>query len=84
MAAWGVLRAEDVLILVSKGGSTRELVTLIPGCKAIGATLLAVTENAQSAIATAADAVLLLHTASEPDPFNMPGDGVHPFGYCCV
>ena len=67
----GVLRAEDVLILVSKGGSTRELVTLIPGCKAIGATLLAVTENAQSAIATAADAVLLLHTASEPDPFNM-------------
>lgn len=67
----GVLRAEDVLILVSKGGSTRELVTLVPGCKAIGAKLLAVTENPDSVIARAADVVMLLKTESEPDPFNM-------------
>ena len=67
----GVLRPEDVLILVSKGGGTRELTPLAAQGKAIGAKLVAVTENARSVIGRAADAVLLLHTDSEPDPFNM-------------
>ncbi len=67
----GVLRPEDVLILVSKGGGTRELTPLAAQGKAIGAKLVAVTENARSVIGCAADAVLLLHTDSEPDPFNM-------------
>lgn len=67
----GVLREEDVLILVSKGGGTRELTPLAAQGKAIGAKLIAVAENAKSVIGRAADAVLLLHTESEPDPFNM-------------
>lgn len=67
----GVLQKEDILILVSKGGSTRELVTLVPPCQRIGATLIALTENPDGVIARAANLVMLLKTESEPDPFNM-------------
>ena len=67
----GLLQEGDVLILISKGGNTEELVTLIPACKTKKATLIGVSEDPESAIAKNADIFLEIKTDREPDPFNM-------------
>ena len=67
----GLLQEGDVLILISKGGNTEELVTLIPACKTKKALLIGVSENPESAIAKNADIYLEIKTDREPDPFNM-------------
>jgi KpsF/GutQ family protein len=67
----GFLQKDDVLILVSKGGNTVELVNLIPACKTKGAKLIAVTENPESIMAKQADILLKVKADKEPCPFNM-------------
>lgn len=67
----GVLQPGDVLILVSKGGNTKELVQLIPACKTKKATLIGVTENPESVIAREADIFLKVKVEKEPCRFNM-------------
>ena len=67
----GVLQKEDILILVSKGGNTGELVNLIPACKAKQALLIGVSENPASKIAAASDIYLKVKVAQEPCRFNM-------------
>ena len=67
----GVLQEGDLLILISKGGNTRELVNLIPACKSKKAVLIGVSENSESEIARRADYFLQVKVAAEPDPFNM-------------
>lgn len=69
--ALGALRPDDVLILLSKGGSTAEITPLVPACKQKGAKLIAVTENPDSVIGKAADVLLEIRVEKEPDPFNM-------------
>jgi len=69
--ALGLLQPEDVLILISKGGGTAEIVNLIPACKTKGAKLIAVTENEQSVLAKNADITLAVKVKKEPCPFNM-------------
>lgn len=69
--ALGVLRQEDILILVSKGGNTQELVNLIPACKVKGVLLIGVSENPDSVIARQADIYLRIKVAREPCRFNM-------------
>lgn len=67
----GVLQEEDVLILISKGGNTQELVNLIPACRTKQALLIGVSENPDSAIAREADIYLRVKVAREPCRFNM-------------
>ena len=67
----GLLQPDDILILISKGGNTPELLNLIPACKTKGAKLIAVTENTQSALAQNADIVITAAAKKEPCPFNM-------------
>lgn len=67
----GVLQREDLLILISKGGSTRELTCLIPACKTKAATLIGVSENPESVIAREADIYLKIKVNREPCRFNM-------------
>ena len=67
----GVLQKEDILILVSKGGNTGELVQLIPACRAKGAYLIGVTENEDSLIGREADLCLRVKVDREPCHFNM-------------
>ena len=67
----GLLQERDILILISKGGNTEELITLIPACKTKKAVLIGVSENPESAIAQNADIYLEVKTDREPDPFNM-------------
>jgi KpsF/GutQ family protein len=69
--ALGLLQKEDIFILISKGGNTSEIVSMIPACKTKGATLIGVTENPDSILGKAADILLKIKVDKEPDEFNM-------------
>ena len=69
--ALGVLQREDILILISKGGNTQELVILIPACKTKDALLIGVSENPESVIAGQTDIYLKVKVEQEPCRFNM-------------
>lgn len=67
----GMLQPGDILILISKGGSTEELVNLIPACRVKGAYLIGITENPDSKIGKLADLCLKIKVTQEPCRFNM-------------
>ncbi|URQ60902.1 SIS domain-containing protein [Pantoea alhagi] len=67
----GFLRADDLLIMVSRGGNSDELTRLLPGLAAKNVPLLSVTENPDSAIARAARLVISTGVQREADPLNM-------------
>lgn len=69
--AMGAVGPDDALILISKGGGTKEIVKMVPGGKARGARIIAITENENSELAQSADYVLKVKVAGEPDPWNM-------------
>ncbi len=69
--ALGLLQKEDVFILISKGGNTREILSMIPACKTKGARLIGITENPASVLAREADILLEVKVDKEPCPFNM-------------
>ncbi len=64
----GGLKKEDVMIMVSRGGKTAELLPIIDVCVKKGATLIAVTENMNSPLAKAADIILPMKIKCESDP----------------
>ena len=65
--ASGMIQAEDVIILLSKGGQSSELLTLIPIIKQRGGLIIAVTEQLQSTLARSADILLQLNIERESD-----------------
>lgn len=67
----GLVQRGDIVILVSKGGKTGELVSLLPALKAKGVHIITVTENLDSILAKEAATVLKIQVKREPDPFNM-------------
>lgn len=67
----GFLRAEDLVIMISRGGNSEELTRLLPTLASKGVTLISVTENLQSQIALASKWVLKTHIQREIDPLNM-------------
>ena len=67
----GAVMQGDVVIALSKGGNTQELLNLLPAFKAKKAVLIAVTEKEGSELAKAGDIVLYVRVEREPDPFNM-------------
>lgn len=67
----GAVQREDVVIAISKGGQTREIVNLLPAIQAKRAYLIGVTENPDSVLARHSDLVLRVKVAREPDAFNM-------------
>jgi KpsF/GutQ family protein len=69
--ALGMLQKDDVLILITKGGNTQEIVNMIPACKEKGAYLIGITENPDSVLGRNADLLLKVKVAKEPCPFNM-------------
>lgn len=69
--ALGVLQPDDILILISKGGNTQELIPLLRVCQAKGALLIGVSENPDSAIARSSGIFLRVKVAQEADYFNM-------------
>ena len=69
--ALGALQPDDVVIAISKGGCTEEIMKIVPVIKVKGARLIGVTENENSMLAQASDLVMKVKADKEPDPFNM-------------
>lgn len=66
----GGLKKEDVMVMVSRGGKTAELLPIISVCNKKGATLIAVTENMEGTLAKCADIILPLKIERESDKYN--------------
>ena len=67
----GALKGDNLLILVSKGGRTDELIPLVSIAKAKGAKIALITANSDSELAKEADAVLLLPDVPESDVYGV-------------
>jgi KpsF/GutQ family protein len=67
----GLVQPADVVVIISKGGGTREIVNLLPSLQSKGALLIGVTENLDSPVAKAASLALRVKVEREPDRFNM-------------
>lgn len=67
----GMIVAGDAVLALSNSGETAELADLIAHSRRFGLPLVAVTARAGSALATAADAVLLLPAAREACPMGL-------------
>ena len=67
----GALKKGNVLVLVSKGGKTDELIPLCDIAKKKGAGIIAVTAKPESVLAKSADVVLLLPDVPESDEFGV-------------
>lgn len=67
----GAIRDDDVVLAVSHSGETEELSRLIESIRRLGARLIAVTGNAASTLAKAADVTLNCGVAAEACPLNL-------------
>lgn len=69
--ALGAVQPQDVAILISKGGGTLEVLSLLPALKTKRVFSIAVTENEGSVLARECDLLLKVKAAREADAFNM-------------
>ena len=66
---------KDVLIALSKGGTTKELVFLASIARDRGAKIIAITENPESELRRLSDVVLKVAAPEDGDPFGMIATG---------
>ena len=69
----GYLHEGDVLVLVSRGGKTDELIPIAEVAKTKGATLICVTEKLESPLANLSDIKLKMAITRECDKYNCQG-----------
>ena len=69
--ALGLVQRNDIVIAISKGGSTPEILGMLPAIQTKKAFLIGVTENGDSALARHSSLWLKVQVPCEPDPFNM-------------
>ena len=67
----GMIESGDVFIAISYSGSSSELLEILPMVKRRGAKLIAMTSNADSALARGADVVLDVRVDKEACPHNL-------------
>jgi len=67
----GMIARDDVLIALSNSGESEELLTILPMLRRQGAHLIAITGNANSALAREADVHLDAHVEREACPLNL-------------
>jgi len=67
----GMLVGEDVLLAISYGGETEELLELLETVKRLGVRLVTLTANARSTIASASDVVLDIAVREEACSLNL-------------
>jgi len=67
----GLAQPADVAVLISKGGNTREIVSLIAPLQAKHVPIIGVTESPDSVLGRAAGMLLRVKVEREPDEFNM-------------
>lgn len=69
----GFIQKGDVMMLVSRGGKTDELMPIADICKNKGATVISVTENLSSPLAQKSDIVIPMKVTRECDKYNCQG-----------
>lgn len=67
----GMIRQDDIIICISKSGSTPEIKVLVPLIKNMGNTLIAMVSGLDSFLAKEADYVLKAVVEKEADPNNL-------------
>ncbi len=67
----GCVKKNDVVVMVSRGGKTSELMPIIDVVKKKQAILIALTENLESPLAQKADILMRMKIKSESDPLNL-------------
>lgn len=67
----GMVTEKDVMVAISQSGETEEIIKIITPIKKIGTRLIAMTSNAKSTLAKAADIVLDLGVTREACPLNL-------------
>lgn len=67
----GMITKHDLLLAVSYSGETKEIITILPVVKRVGAKLLAITGNPNSTVAKTADVHLDISVAEEACPLNL-------------
>ena len=67
----GLVQKEDIVILLSKGGETMELTSMIPAIKQKKSLLIGITENENSSLAKESDIFFKLKISKEADDFNL-------------
>jgi D-arabinose 5-phosphate isomerase GutQ len=69
----GYLHEGDVLVIVSRGGKTDELMPIVDVAKTKGATIICVTEKLESPLALLSDIKLKMAITRECDKYNCQG-----------
>lgn len=67
----GMVRKDDVVILISKSGETEEIVNLLPMFKRLKVILIAMTANPKSSLAIACDILLNIAVKEEACPHDL-------------
>ncbi len=67
----GMVRQEDVVVLISKSGSTEEILNLLSMLKRLKVTLIAMTENKDSKLGTQCDIFLNIAVKEEACPYDL-------------
>ena len=67
----GMVRREDVGLLISNSGASSEIVALLPHFRRIGAKMIAITGNLNSPLANYSDIIINAHVDSEGDPLQL-------------
>jgi arabinose-5-phosphate isomerase len=68
---FGMITKQDLVLAISNSGNSSEIITLIPMIKRLGVGLIAMTGNADSALAQNADVVLDVGVSSEACPLDL-------------
>ena len=67
----GMITANDVVLALSNSGETREIITIVPLIKRMGAPLISMTGNPASSLASEADVNLDVSVAKEACPLDL-------------
>ncbi|HWR24017.1 MAG TPA: SIS domain-containing protein [Feifaniaceae bacterium] len=71
----GAIQQGDVVVLLTKGGNTPEVLNYIPVCRKKGARIIGVTENEDSVLAKNSDIFLKVKIDREPCPWGLIASG---------
>jgi D-arabinose 5-phosphate isomerase GutQ len=71
----GAITANDVVVAISKGGTTAEIVFLAKVAKDRGAKVIAITEKTESELGKLADVAMSIVAPPEVDPYGMIATG---------
>ena len=68
---FGAISEGDVVILLTKGGNTQEIVNYLPACKAKGAIVIGVTQKSDSILGKEADILFFVGVEREACPWDL-------------